>query len=267
MMRKEIIKYTKIFYIALKNYLIHTSELILRSGFFIIIIYIFINLWEYTYRTGNQTEAVSLTLNQMLWYLVATESIMVSKTKINKTIEEDIRSGNICYALSKPYSYVLLSFCNSFGERIVKFCVNFIVGCVMMLLFHIFIEVSVIKYLATVICFFLALVIDTLLGTFFGLIAFWIENASPIYFTFTRIEMIFGGVLIPLSAFPNIISNFAMLLPFRYIICEPAYLFVKNDMKNFFYVLGVQMAYVMLISILILVVYKMGRRKLNINGG
>ena len=101
MMRKEIIKYTKIFYIALKNYLIHTSELILRSGFFIIIIYIFINLWEYTYRTGNQTEAVSLTLNQMLWYLVATESIMVSKTKINKTIEEDIRSGNICYALSK----------------------------------------------------------------------------------------------------------------------------------------------------------------------
>lgn len=260
-------KYLFIIILSIRSYGVYTTELILRSGFFVLILYIFINLWKYTYGSKDQSNIIGLSLNQVLWYLVVTESIVISRTRLERTIEDEIRSGNVCYSIIKPYSYILLHICNGFGERIIRFLINLFIGCFLMLILSIKITIHINSIIYILIAIVLAIIIDMSFSILFGLFAFWIENSSPLYFVFTRAQMILGGLLVPITVFPETLKKIAMVLPFRYIVYEPAMIFVNYSFESFLNVVKIQLIYVILVGVVLKVIYLTGRSKLNINGG
>ena len=44
-------------------------------------------------------------LRDIIWYLVITEIVALSTPRIAQTIDSEVRSGDVAYALARPYSY------------------------------------------------------------------------------------------------------------------------------------------------------------------
>ncbi len=105
----KINKYIHIFKISLSNNLVYFWNFIIRNLFFVFIIYIFLMLWGNIY--GQKGDIISgLTLKKIIWYLIVTETITLSRSNFHIQISEDVKSGAIAYGINKPYNYVLYCF-------------------------------------------------------------------------------------------------------------------------------------------------------------
>jgi len=103
----SIDKYVAAAALSAKNYLAYVSEMIFRSGFLVVILFVFVNLWTVTYSRAGAEIIAGFDLRQMLWYLVFTESIVISRPRVHQKVEEDIRTGAVSYTLARPYNYLL----------------------------------------------------------------------------------------------------------------------------------------------------------------
>src|SRR5262245_44865145 len=127
---RGIAKYTWLAYTAARSNLAYAGESISRLVFMTVVLYIFMRLWIVVYAAADSPRVAGLTLPRMLWYLVITESILLSEPRVWAEVDEDVRSGRMAVQLIHPVSYVLAHFGKSMGERLVRFVINLTAGSV-----------------------------------------------------------------------------------------------------------------------------------------
>lgn len=66
--------------------------------------------------------------SSMLWYLALTEWIILSAPLVHLEIERDVRSGDIAYHLSRPVSYLTMRIAEGFGAFLFRLIVLGVVG-------------------------------------------------------------------------------------------------------------------------------------------
>jgi hypothetical protein len=69
---------------------------------------------------GGSKTLAGFTFDQMIWYLVATETIIMSMTPIHRHIEREIREGDVAIRLNKPYSFLGFHWSVFIGEGVLK---------------------------------------------------------------------------------------------------------------------------------------------------
>ncbi len=237
------------------------------SSFFIcLVIFIFFNIWTAIYAGKGIIEG--FTIAQMLWYLgVAELIVMSSQLRWIETISEEVRTGIVASMLLKPINYVF--------SKLVLHMSNFLYGFFTSGFFVIF----VVYYLAgpidvlprAVVFSFISIIFGTLLNfvilACLGFIAFWIEDSHAIFWIYQKGLFILGGMLIPLDVYPEWIKGAIINLPFSFIIYNPAKLFIQFNFLEFLRVLFWQLGYIALFSVILFVIYQIGIRRLQINGG
>src|SRR6476659_5450627 len=122
-------KYTWLGLIAARSNLAYLGEVVTRTLFLAVILYIFLQLWRVTY-----SETGALTLGQMLWYLAMTEAITLSTPRVAQEVDQDVRTGALAVQLIRPLDYPLARLWMTLGERLVRFGLNIVVGTVLALL-------------------------------------------------------------------------------------------------------------------------------------
>ena len=78
---------------------------------FVVIIYIFQQLWQFIYGGSGVGNVINgYTVQMMIWYMIMAEVLMyaVNARAVTRSFGSDIKSGKIAYQLNKPYSYFLL---------------------------------------------------------------------------------------------------------------------------------------------------------------
>jgi ABC-2 type transport system permease protein len=55
-----------------------------------------------------------------------------------------------------------------------------------------------------------------------GLLAFWLEDISPVYWVWQKLAFILGGLMLPLDLYPHWVQGVAALTPFPAILGGPA---------------------------------------------
>ena len=85
---RSIGKYAAITRINLQSNLAYVGEFASRSIFMIVILYVFIQLWRTTYNVTGTDQIAGLTLADTIWYLVLTETIMLSRMRVASKIAE-----------------------------------------------------------------------------------------------------------------------------------------------------------------------------------
>lgn len=263
----KINKYIHIFKISLSNNLVYFWNFLIKNLFFIFIIYVFLMLWGNIY--GQKGDIISgLTLNKIIWYLIVTEIITLSRSNFHTQISEDVKSGAIAYGINKPYNYVLYCFFNSLGEIAVKLGCNMILGIIIGICFVGFLEGFNIVYLPLIL---LSILIGSTINFFIYIIlaltSFWIEENKPFFWIYSKLTFTLGGMLVPLDLFPNWLKNISSYLPFAYVTYVPGKLAVDFSLNNFYKGFGIQILYLTIFAILALVIYRKGAEKLNVNGG
>lgn len=261
-------KYLYIFKSELMSNLQYIFDILIGFISYCILIYIFLNLWQYVY--SDPSEIINgYTIKQMIWYVIITEILWMSLSgrKYNRKICNDVKTGNIAYNIIKPYNYVEYSLFSHLGITTLRFILVTILGIVLGFIFlGSFPELTVLSIIGVLISCVLATIINTLIITSLGLISFYIEDTSPIYWVYSKLILVLGTIF-PIEYFPKIIQPIIKYSPIYAVSSAPAKLFVDFSLITFIETIIIQIVYFLACLGITHFIYKKGVKKLNVNGG
>lgn len=261
-------KYLYVYKATLIENLSYISNIFLGFINFIVMMFIFLNLWEYMYSDSSQI-INGYTMQQMIWYVLITEIMWFgTRNKIlTREISQDIKSGNIAYNINKPYNYVIYIISKHLGEITIKFIIFLIVGISIGLVFVGPIANFDIKNVPLIIIIMLmGILINSIIRIAISIISFWIEDATPFHWLYDKLILVIGTIF-PIEMFPEYIRPIIKCTPIFVVTYGPAKLLINFNMEDFIQVFVAQIIYLLIISILIVILYRKGVKKLNVNGG
>ncbi len=261
-------KYLFIFKSELMTNLQYIFNVLTNVMAYFVIIFIYINLWNYIY--DDPTQLINgYSKAQMIWYVIFTEIIYFSLGGRRACIKlaEEVKSGRIAYTINKPYNYVLYSLFSHMGNVFIKSIVFLIVGLLMGAIFiGEFPVLSFVNVLALLVIFYIALIVNTLFIIVIGLFSFIIEDSVPMYWLYSKFTLICGA-LFPIEFFPEKVQKILQFSPVSAINYGPAKLFVSFSWEQLIPILISQIAYMLIAYLLCMLVYRKGVKRLNVNGG
>jgi ABC-2 type transport system permease protein len=188
--------------------------------------------------------------------------------RICKVMAQDIRSGNIELKINKPINYIYFKVSEFFGQISLDFVVSFI-ATLFILITSVGIpniDYSLIWYCEVVWLFVAGVILSLATSIVIGLLAFWMENVTPIYWVVDKGLMILGGAFLPIAFFPPIMKIFAQVLPFG----APVFvnqLFYADFATNVFQLIAVQLVWIIVFVLFIYWLYAKALKHLSVNGG
>jgi ABC-2 type transport system permease protein len=245
--------------------MMYAANFLAGTFFFALIIFIFLQLWKAISLGSGSLEGYSV--NRMVWYYVVAEMVVLSKSDVFRSMNEEIRGGGIVYKLNKPYSFVAYQFSDGMGQTAVKLLANLPVGILVGFLYVGRLEGFAWQSLpAVILSVLLGILLNFFMDAFIGMTAFWTEDNSAFYWIAQKLSFVLG-LLLPLEFLPGVIRQIAVFLPFSYIAYAPARLLTSFSRETLIDILPVQMFYTALFAALTAWMYMRGVKKLNVNGG
>ncbi|MFD1952784.1 ABC transporter permease [Paenibacillus thailandensis] len=259
-------KYVFIGKISIRNQLAYMADFLTRSLFLLLILYIFMQLWQTTYRGEGTASIAGYTFRQMLWYLIVTESIVLASPSLCVKIEEEVKSGDVAFKLIRPVSFIGFHYTEYISEAAVRFVVNLLLGTAIGLLLvgppDIGPGLAWLPLMAVG-----GFTVHFMLSMLVALTAFWVEETRGLEFVYNKILFTVGAMLMPLELFPEALQQASRWLPFQTIVYFPAKTAVAFDPGDLARMLATQWAWVFVIGLAVWAMYRRGVAKLNANGG
>lgn len=265
---KQLYKYAQVSKTTMSNSLVYFWNFLSKNLFFVFIMFIYLMLWRAIYAQKGTGTIGGLSLNSMIWYLIFTELVTLSRTDLHVQVNDDVKSGNIAYLLNKPYNYVIYCISYFIGEIGIKLLTNGLIGVVIGLAYAGALTDFNLVYLPLII---LSLLLGCFINFFIyltlALTAFWFEDNTSFFWIYQKLVFTLGGMLLPIDLFPKWLQSLSQYLPFAYVTYAPAKLAVDFSIPNFYRLFPVQILYLGVFFILAMVLYRKGARNLNVNGG
>jgi ABC-2 type transport system permease protein len=261
-------KYWAVFKTQLINRLAYPADLAGHSLSIVIYLWVFVFLWRTTYRTVGDASGViaGLTLRQTIWYLMLTETIILSKPRLSRTISEVVKDGSIAYMLNKPYNFLLYLLSVGLGDGLTNMIFNVLAGGTLVWL-TVGPPPEAFGWPLVLLTMILAWMIDFCFNAMIGMAAFVAEEVAAFDWIYQKLLFILGGMLIPLDFFPAWLGTISKASPFAYIVYGPARLFVEPSLERFGALVLGQISWLAVLGSLVAFLYRKGAERLAINGG
>jgi len=258
-------KYLAVMLFSIKTSLAYLGEILYGVSFLLVVLFIFCSLWRAAYAQGRTLQGMDY--RQTVWYLLMAESIVLSLNPVYQLMSNEVKSGELVYKLLRPIDYLFYEFCWGLGASLTRFAMNFIAGMLLVLVLVGSIAIDWIFIPLCLLSIVLAFAIDYCLSVLIGLSAFITEDATGIAFIYQKIVFVLGGVVIPLSFFPPVLRRIAESLPFAAIGYAPARILINFSFVSDIAILLVQLSWFALLSVPVIICYRLSLRHLVINGG
>lgn len=259
-------KYWAIARAQIASNLSYAGQTSIQSLTIVLFMWVFIQLWRATYSASPEGLFAGLSFRQTIWYLLLAETMMLSRPQVSRTVSEAVKDGSIIYLLNKPYSFLLYQMSVGFGDSVVRSVLNASIGGTLVL--------SVVGappdprgWPFAAVAMMMGWGIDFCLASLVGLLAFVVEEVAAFQWVFSKLQLLLGGVLIPLDFLPAIFRSASMVTPFAYSIYGPARFFVDPSPERFVSLFIGQLLWLVALCALLSGLYRHGARQLTINGG
>lgn len=208
--------YGKVFALSLKESLYYPKRL--YASVFIAVFRVVMMLLIYSYafryvgRTVNGIDAATA-----IWSIAVYHLLLYAQFRaVFKTINDEVRRGELETHLNKPYAYLFYKFWEQLGRGMLNFLVA--VAVVVPLLFFLLGGApgafSFPRLLAGLVLAAGGTVVSAALYMLIALPALWIDDAQPIYWIADKAVLILGGSYVPLALLPGAFHMLANLTPF-----------------------------------------------------
>jgi len=262
-----VTKYVTIARTNARQQLTYRGEFATRALSMVLFMGVFIALWTTAFDVSGATTLAGYTLPAMCWYLAMTETITLSGSRVFVEIGEAVRSGDVAYTLVRPVSYPAFMVAHSLGHSAPRLGLNFVVAAGVVLVFVQTVATTPAGVAGFLVLAAGALALDALMMVLIGLLAFFIEEVTPAFWIYQKLLFTVGGLFLPLEFFPDWLQGVVRLLPFQFISYAPARAFVAFDPAEFAGALAGQAAYLVVTGLVVLAVWRYGRRRLAVHGG
>jgi ABC-2 type transport system permease protein len=240
------------------------GELLGRALFFPLLLGIFSALWRAVGEAGMPLGTTPATL---VWYLAVTEWVLLGSPLMHLEIEQEVRRGEIAYHLPRPSSYVLSCFARGLGALAVRSPLLGTVGFACAFAYS-----GGLPAEPRGLCYALPLgvVAQIVLLAFnltIGLLAFWLQSVSPVYWIWQKSAFVLGGLMLPLELYPALVQRLARFTPFPSILYGPGR-FVLGAPSHHAALLALSLSGWLTAALLLAsAVYARALRTLAVNGG
>ena len=259
-------KYLSIFTMQVINNLAYPGDFLGRSVSIATFLFIFAGLWGTTFAIANTDTINGLTFNNMIWYLMMAETIELGRPRINRTISEQAKNGEVAYILNKPYNFLVYHFFVGWGDGTVRMSLNLIIGSLIAWMLA-GAPPGMTGWGMALVTMIGAWILHFCMMAFIGLAAFVVEETNSFELIYQKMVFLLGGLMLPLDMFPDWLQKIAYALPFPFMMYAPARLFVKPDLDLFAQMLYGQVIWVIVFIAILAFVYKRSERVLTVNGG
>lgn len=239
----------------------------LFSGIFIgVILFIFLNIWKTVYAGAEQVGGFTLT--HMIWYLSFAEMIsFASGTNRIEKLGAEIRNGSLSASLLKPWSFIAKELTILSANFVSILLTAGVIGFAVAFFLVGPLDISLATLPFVCIVLLGGVLLSFMIVTSFALLSLWLEDVSALYWIYQKILFIAGGMLIPLEFYPSWMQDIIQYFPTTFLMYWPSKLFVHFSFEKFFYVLASQSVWIVIMSFIMIMVYKKGIRKVGIYGG
>lgn len=264
------LKYAAIARVAFWQRLSERAVLIGRIAFYFLVLLVFSCVWRTLFgvhpEQAGQGSAGGRTAADYVWYLALTEWIMLSQPALYLDIEADVRSGDIAYQLTRPLSYVGGKLAEGVGDLLLRLLILAPFGLAFArLLSGQWAEPLALGCAALV--GVLAATVMLLSYAGIGLCAFWLHDITPVYLVWQKLMFVLGGLMVPLSLYPDWLQWLARYLPFASFLYEPGRLVLEGSSAFEWGLLLRLCGWLVLGALAVAGLERLGRRSIEIQGG
>ena len=253
-------KYLAVTALAVRHSLSARGAILARCGFYVVLLVVFSQLWK-------AVDLKRFSPVALLWYLALTEWLTLGTPLLYMDIEEDVRRGDIAYRIARPASYLWMRLAESAGDLLVRLLFLAVVGFSCAWLFSGSLPADPRGLLLAVPLVFLATLVLLMMQAAVGLSAFWLQDASPVYWIWQKLMFVFGGLLFPLDIYPSWLRAIAMWTPFEPLVYGCGRMAFGYDPAAALEVGLKIVGWGVLFGAFLAWLYARGLRILNVNGG
>jgi ABC-2 type transport system permease protein len=261
------VKYVSVLRMRVLAGLAYDRDVAVRSVFMVVVLGTFVQLWSTTFDSTAAGIVQGFSLRDLVWYLVITETVVLSTPRIVQTIDAEVRGGDVAYALARPMSYPLFHLAGYWGETLVRLPLNLGVGSAIGLLAVGPPNVSALSLASTLLIACLAITLRGCFEILIGLSAFWLEDTLPVDWLYSKLLLTVGGTLLPLELFPSWLGAIARVLPFASVQYAPARVFVGATPDVVASIALTQLAWLAVGWLLVQLVFTRATRRVVAHGG
>ncbi|MFC5404232.1 ABC transporter permease [Cohnella soli] len=265
-----MILYWKIMLNALQSSTFYRFNTFFTSCNKILNLLVQVSLWTALYH-GNyisgETEGISL--DQMLVYVTLSTiiSIIVQNNNIG-ILSSKVSTGEIAINLIRPIGLFRATLFEQLGSKLFVFIFE---ALPLLLIGTLLLNMNVpdYRYLFIFIVFLiLSFMVFFLMTYLLGLLSFWYLRVFHLDFMLSNLITFFSGAWIPIWFFPHTLQKATMLLPFELIYFTPIRTCMGEiDFVDIKFVFMKYFVYIVLLSLLNVGVWRLGIKKLVIQGG
>ena len=229
-------------------------------------------LWKAIYASSGTDVVNGMTFNDTMIYLIlATALFNFLEMFIVWDMSRSIQSGKIILDLLKPMTFRKYTFWSYSGSHVVSFVLTFIPTFVVVMIVTkgaIHMGLNLLWFaVATV----LALIINFNIEMIVATICLYTESTWGINIVKETIVLLLSGASIPLAFFPDKLGTVVRYLPFRAVYDTPLSILLEKNgsdtMSGLLSLFGMQLIWVVVLTIAGTLFWNHSVRKITVNGG
>ncbi|MBA3723435.1 MAG: ABC-2 family transporter protein [Candidatus Levybacteria bacterium] len=199
------------------------------------------------------------------YYLFTVIVIVFTLSHIEQDVAvHDIKEGNISPYILKPFSYYWLKFFYEIPYRFIQVTWGLLTLSVILIFYSDIVQFTnswQILFL-TILSLFLAFLLSFTIKMIAGILAFWFVEIRGVFEILEVTILIFGGILMPLTLYPEMLERVAYALPFAYVIYFPVIaLQGQLPLIELTRMMGVQLLWIGIVGFIYIQLWRAGLRK------
>jgi len=236
-------------------------------------VFVFSRIWRSVYAARPAIAGYDYAAS--VWYFVAAEIPMFGSAGFFWELAGDIKSGQVAYLVSRPYSFVGYRLAEAMGGSLAAALPMAAAGLAMGTIAAGPAPIaSTAQAAALAASLLMALCLQFLLQLAIAMSAFWLEENAAFFWIYQKIGLV-AGTLLPLEFLPDWASRIVRWTPFPALSYAPARIAAAWQAEGGAAgaatgaagLLGLQAAWIAVAALLCLAVYDRGRAKLTSQGG
>ncbi len=229
-------------------------------------------LWKAIYASSGKDVVRGMTFaDTMIYLILATALFNFLEQFIVWDMSRSIQSGKIILDLLKPMKYRIYTFWSYSGAHVVQFFLTFTPTFIIVCLLTggaIHIGINLVFFVLSTI---LALVVNFNIEMLVATLCLYTESTWGINIVKETIVLLLSGVSIPLAFFPEAIRGIVSVLPFRAVYDIPLTILLQKNgsdqMAGLLPLLGMQLCWIVVLTIAGNLFFNHAVRKITVNGG
>jgi ABC-2 type transport system permease protein len=243
---------------------VERSDWIAKMAFFPLFIGIFSALWR---AIAESKMPLDLPPKQLVWYLAATEWVLFSVPHPERDIEQLVRRGDIAYELTRPVSFLGAKFAQGQGTLLLQSPAFALAAFGSAWLFSGDVPEHPLSLLWIVPFGLLATEVLFVFQLSLALGSFWFQSVAPLGWIWSKATFVLGGLMLPLTLYPDWLQRVAWSTPFPCLIYGPASFLLEPDAQFAVSLLMHQLGWLFVACVVTLALYRSAVEALTIHGG